>query len=175
VAVPVHAPLHPEKLSLLVGVAVSVMAVFWGKLAAHVVGQLIPAGLLVTTPVPLPAVVTVSDSLVALNVALTFSAAAMVRVQAAVPEHAPLHPEKTELLPAVAVSVIFVFWAKFAVHVVGQLIPAGLLVTTPLPLPAVATVSDSIALNVAETFSAAVTVKVQLAVPEQAPLQPAKT
>jgi hypothetical protein len=109
VAVPVHAPLHPEKLSLLVGVAVSVMAVFWGKLAAHVVGQLIPAGLLVTTPVPLPAVVTVSDSLVALNVALTFSAAAMVRVQAAVPEHAPLHPEKTELLPAVAVSVIFVF------------------------------------------------------------------
>jgi hypothetical protein len=61
------------------------------------------------------------------------------------------------------------------VHVVGQLIPAGLLVTTPLPLPAVATVSDSIALNVAETFSAAVTVKVQLAVPEQAPLQPAKT
>jgi hypothetical protein len=151
------------------------MAVLCGKLAVHVVGQLIPAGLLVTTPVPLPAVVTVNDSVAGLNVAVTFSAAAMVRLQLAVPEQAPPHPAKTELPPAAAVSVTFVFWGKFALHVVGQLIPAGLLVTIPLPVPAVATVSDSIALNVAETLSAAVRVTVQLAVPEQAPPHPAKT
>jgi len=61
-----------------------------------------------------------------------------------------------------------------AVHVPGQLIPAGLLVTVPVPLGDVETVNVSAALNAAATFSAAVIVTVHVDVPEQAPLQPAK-
>jgi hypothetical protein len=45
------------------------------------------------------------------------------------------------LLPAVAVSVICVFWLKLALHVVGQLIPAGLLVTVPVPMAGAVTVN----------------------------------
>ncbi len=58
VAFPVHPPLQLEKTSLVAGVALSVTCVFCGKLAEHVAGQLIPAGLLVTVPVPVPAMVT---------------------------------------------------------------------------------------------------------------------
>ena len=65
-----------------------------------------------------------------------------------------------------------VFGAKVAVHVPGQLIPVGLLVT--VPVPDVETVNVSAALNAAATFSAAVIVTVHVVVPEQAPLQPAK-
>ena len=59
VAFPVHPPLQPEKMSLVAGVSLSVTWLFCGKLAEHVAGQLIPAGLLVTVPVPAPAMVTV--------------------------------------------------------------------------------------------------------------------
>jgi hypothetical protein len=38
------------------------------------------------------------------------------------------------LVPGVAVSVTFVFWGKLALHVDGQLIPAGLLVIVPEPV-----------------------------------------
>jgi hypothetical protein len=58
VANPVHAPDQPAKILLAPGVSLSATCVFCIKLAAHVVGQLIPAGVLVTAPVP--AVVTVS-------------------------------------------------------------------------------------------------------------------
>jgi hypothetical protein len=58
VAFPVHPPLQPEKTSLVAGVSLSVTCVFCGKLAEHAAGQLIPAGLLVTVPVPDPAMVT---------------------------------------------------------------------------------------------------------------------
>jgi hypothetical protein len=65
------------------------------------------------------------------------------------------------------------------VQVVGQLIPAGLLATTPLPVPAMVTVRDSlgttVVVNDALTVSSAVNVKLQLPVPEQAPLQPLNT
>jgi hypothetical protein len=49
------------------------------------------------------------------------------------PEQAPLNPEKLYPEAGVAVSVTLVPLLKFAVHVPGQLIPAGLLVTVPLP------------------------------------------
>ncbi len=95
-----------------------------------------------------------------------------------VPEHAPDHPENWLGDVAVAVSVTEVFDAKAAEHPVVdplvQLIPAGLLVTVPLPLPVVITVREFPVLNVAATFSAAFTVRVHVVVPEHAPLQPAK-
>ncbi len=64
--------------------AVSVTIWFWGKLALHVAPQLMPSGLLMTTPAP--ATVTESIGLeIGLNVALTFFAASIVAVQVPVP------------------------------------------------------------------------------------------
>ena len=53
------------------------------------------------------------------------------------PQNAPSHPAKTELFAAVAVavSVTGVFAGKLNEHVGGQLMPAGALVTVPVPLP----------------------------------------
>jgi hypothetical protein len=109
--------------------------VLGAKLAEQVVGvaveQLIPAGVLVTVPVPPPASVTVSANPV-VKLSVTSVAALMARVQGFVPEQPPpLHPAKKKPVPGVAVSVICVPCTKFAEHVVGQLIPAGLLVIVP--------------------------------------------
>jgi hypothetical protein len=54
------------------------------------------------------------------------------------------------------------------------LIPAGLLVTVPVPLPEVVTVNAAPAVNAAATLCAAVMVSLHVDVPEHAPLQPAK-
>lgn len=110
------------------------------------------------------------------NVADTFEFAASVTVHiVAVPEQLlPLHPLKYWPEPGASVSMILVFVPKFAVQVPGQLMPAGLLIT--VPVPETATVSESPPLNAAETLVAAVSVSVHvLAVPEQfPPLQPEK-
>ena len=50
------------------------------------------------------------------------------------PLHAPPKPPRLKPEPAVAVNVTDVPAAKLAVHVEGQLIPAGLLITVPLPV-----------------------------------------
>jgi hypothetical protein len=139
VALPRHAPLQAEKALPVPGVSLSVTSLFCGKLAEHVVGQLIPAGVLVTVPVPVPAKVTdmVTDVVTAAEkVAVTESAALRVTLQAALPVHAPLQPEKALLVPGVSVRVTWLFCGKLAEHVVGQLIPAGVLVTVPFPVPA---------------------------------------
>jgi len=60
VPVPVHAPVHPAKIELVPGLAVSVTDVPLANVALHVEPQLIPEGVLVTVPVPLPESVTVS-------------------------------------------------------------------------------------------------------------------
>jgi hypothetical protein len=114
-----------------------------------------------------------------LKVAVTCWLAVSVRVQVEfVPLQAPLHPAKPELLPAVSVSVTAVPEAKPALHVGGQLIPAGALETVPVPVPARLTVNVGCAceLNVAVTcwLALSVTVHVEL-VPLHAPPHPAKT
>jgi len=67
--------------------------------------------------------------------------------------------------------------AKFALQVLGQLIPAGVLVTVPEPVPDVVTVSwtggDVDVSNSAVTVVLAVRVTVHDDVPVQAPVQPA--
>jgi hypothetical protein len=66
VPVPLHpAPLQPVKLLPPLATAVSVTCAPTPKSAVHVLGQLMPAGALVTTPNPVPLVVTVSGKEVA--------------------------------------------------------------------------------------------------------------
>ena len=76
-----------------------------------------------------------------IKVAVTLRACAMLTVQMPAPLHpSPVQPVKVEPLATVAVSVTLVSWAKGALHVLPQLIPAGCEVTVPLPVPAVLTV-----------------------------------
>jgi hypothetical protein len=119
-------------------VAVNVIGVPLAKLAEHVAPQLIPAGVLLTVPAPVPALVTVRVKLlvVVLKVAVTPSAALMVTEHVPVPvQPAPLHPANVDPLAAAAVSTTTCPLVKLAEHVAPQLIPAGLLVTVPVPLP----------------------------------------
>lgn len=128
--VPVHAPLQPVNVEPAVGVSVMVTTVPLAKFAVHVPGQLIPAGLLVTVPVPFPAGVTVSGKS-NLKVAVTDSDALNVTEHMPVPEQAPLQPVKTEPAATFAVKVTIVPSANPNTHLPGQLMPAGLLVTDP--------------------------------------------
>ncbi len=73
--------------------------------------------------------------------AITVLAAFMVTTQDPVPEQTPpLQPAKVEPVLANAVKVTTVLFVKPAVQVTPQLIPEGLLVTVPEPLPALLTV-----------------------------------
>jgi hypothetical protein len=116
------------------GVAVRVTAVPPRKLAAQAVPQLTPAGLLVTVPVPLPYLLIERLYWTGENEAVTFCAWDMTSVQVvAVPVQAPDHPRKEDPATAAAVSVTLLLAVRLALHVVPQLIPAGLLVTVPVP------------------------------------------
>jgi hypothetical protein len=64
-----------------------------------------------------------------------------VTLQVLVPVHAPDQPANVEAALGAAVSVTMVPLVKFALHVAPQLIPAGLLVIVPAPVPVVWTVS----------------------------------
>ena len=79
-----------------------------------------------------------------LKVAVTDSAAFIVTVQLPVPVQAPLHPAKLEPGAALAARVTPVPPAKLALQVPGQLMPAGVLATVPLPVPARLTVRGNV-------------------------------
>src|SRR2546422_11344960 len=100
-----------------------------------------PAGVLVTVPAPLPAFVTVSAKVGTSKVAVTAVAPEIVTVQAAVPEQPPpLQPPKIDPESGMAVNVTAVPLAKFVVQFAPHAMPAGVLVTVPLPVPALVTV-----------------------------------
>src|SRR5438094_8434832 len=143
VPVPEHPPpLQPLKVEPAAGLAVNVTAVPLVKLAEQVTPQLIPTGALVTVPLPVPALLTVSAKLGRLKVAVTVVAAESVIVHDPVPEHPPpFQPVKAEPAAGAAVSVTAVPLVKLAEQVTPQLIPTGALVTVPLPVPALLTVS----------------------------------
>ena len=91
------------------------------------------------------------------------------------PVQPPLKPSKVDDV-GVAVRVTLVPELKLALHVPGQLMPAGDEVTVPVPVPASATVNVRCRTpKVAVALAAALTVTWQVLVPEQAPLQPLKT
>src|SRR3954447_6858154 len=70
------------------------------------------------------------------NVAVTERSVSSVTVQLPVPVQAPLQPPKVEPDAGAAVKVTVVPAVKEAEQEVPQLIPAGLLVTVPAPVPA---------------------------------------
>src|SRR5213076_214342 len=147
---------QPLKVEPPAGAAVSVTAVPLVKLAEQVAPQLMPAGALVTVPLPVPAGVTVRVKVCTVKVAVTVVAAERVTVQAPVPEQLPpLQPVKVEPAAGVAVSVTAVPLVKLAEQVAPQLMPAGELVTVPLPVPTSLTVSAKVGrLKVAVTVVA---------------------
>jgi len=141
VPVPVQPPpLQPVNVEPVAGVALNVTAVPVVNDVEHVVPQEIPAGVLVTVPLPAPVFVTVSAKDDCTKLAVTVVGAFTVTVQVLVPVQPPLHPVKVEPAAAAAVSVTEVPLANDAEQVAPQEMPAGLLVTVPLPAPAFDTV-----------------------------------
>src|SRR5690349_20651018 len=100
-----------------------------------------PAGVLVTVPPPVPFLLTFSVCCTAVNVAVTDLAEVIETVQVFPDDESqPLQLVNVEPALAVAVNVTEVPLAKLAEQVAPQLIPEGLLVTVPVPLPAGVTV-----------------------------------
>src|SRR5438552_12677995 len=136
-----------------------------------------PAGELVTVPLPVPTLLTVSAKAGRRKVAVTVVAAETETTHDPVPEHPPpLQPVKVDPAAGVAVSVTAVPLAKLAVQVAPHVMPAGELVTVPLPVPTSLTVSAKVGrLKVAVTVVAAETETTHDPVPEHPPpLQPPK-
>src|SRR5439155_11958732 len=89
--------LQPVKVEPAAGPAVSVTAVSLANVAEQVVPHEIPAGALVTVPVPAPVLLTVSEKLCSAKVAVTVVAAPSVTEQVPVPvQPPPLQPVKVE-------------------------------------------------------------------------------
>ena len=76
-------------------------------MAEQVFPQVIPAGMLVTVPLPDALTVSVWDCVWVcwVNVAVTVAADVSVTLQEPVPVHAPLHPVNVEPVAAAAVKV----------------------------------------------------------------------
>src|SRR5438874_4533511 len=91
-------PLQPRKNDPVAGVAVSVTTVPLSQVAEQLVSHVIPAGVIVTVPLPLAARVTVTAKGTSKSkVAVTIVTSDMVTVQTSVPTHAaPLQPVKIE-------------------------------------------------------------------------------
>src|SRR6267142_1949453 len=145
VPVPAQLPLQPVKAEPIAGAAVKVTTVPEVKEVKQVEGQEMPAGALVTVPLPAPAVVTVSANEDCMKVAVTEEAAFSVTVQVLMPvQPPPLQPLKVEPAAGVAVKVTAVPLANAAEHVAPHDRPAGALVTVPLPAPAFVSVSAKV-------------------------------
>lgn len=138
--VPEQAPDQPTNVDPGKAVAESVTEVPETTLALQDRPQSIPAGVLATVPEPVPVLATVRVRLTArLKVAVTLAADVTATTQAPLPEHAPLHPAKTDPRAGVAVRVTVVPEATDTAQARPQLIPAGLLATVPEPFPLLVT------------------------------------
>src|ERR1700722_15036059 len=100
-------PDHPAKVEFMTGVSVSTTSVPALKPAVQVFPQLIPDGLLVTVPCPVPARVTLSmGNAIGLKVALTCVFWLRVTVQVGLfpLQPPPDYPVRAQSAPGVAVS-----------------------------------------------------------------------
>jgi hypothetical protein len=150
--VPEQGPLQLAKTEPAAGAAVRVTTVTGVTDCEQVAPQLMLPGLLVTVPVPVPFFVTVKVTGVAVKVAVTEAAAFTAHVP--VPEHAPLQPAKVEPAAGAAVRVTAVPGVKDCEQLAPQLIPAGLLVTVPVPVPLLVTDSVKVVPPVADPLTA---------------------
>ena len=89
-----------------------------------------------------------------MNVAVTVDAAVTVTAQEPVPEQAPLQPAKDEPAAGAAVSVTVVPEVTDCEHVAPQLIPDGIPVTVPEPLPPLVTDRVGVVPPVADPLTA---------------------
>ena len=67
--------------------------------------------------------------------------ALIVTLHAPLPVHPPVHPPNVEVDPGASLSVTTVPAANVYLQVEPQLMPAGLLVMVPVPVPELCTVS----------------------------------
>jgi len=142
-------PLHPPNADPLPGVSASVTCVPVANVAEHVpvttpnVLKQFTGARPATVPYAVPASVIVTTKfVVGTNVAVTLCADVIViGHDPVVPVHAPLQPANVEPAAGVSLSITVEPVAKLSVHVEGQLIPLGWLVTVPIPAPDVATVA----------------------------------
>ena len=146
--VPEQSPPNPAKVLPASAEAVSVTTVPSSKTAEQVAPQSIPAGLLVTVPLPLPAFETVSVHC-RMKVAVTSRSELIVTVHGPVPEQSPDQPPKRLPGAGVAVRVTTAPSPKDSEQSRPQSIPPGLLVT--VPLPTVDTVKTGSSVKVAVT------------------------
>ena len=149
----VQSPVQPLNELPASAVAVNVTVLLAAKVAEHVAPQLIPAGLLVTVPDPVPALATATEVWpMTLKVAVTSFAADMTTEHGVVaPVQAPAQPTNTLPGEGVAVSETVELVAKNAEHVAPQLMPDGELETVPAPVPAPVTVSSLVETPVGNT------------------------
>ncbi|MGA8492268.1 MAG: hypothetical protein WB711_17715 [Terriglobales bacterium] len=143
------------------------------KAALQVCPQLIPDGLLETVPVPVPASATAKTGRL-LKVAVTAALLTNASLQTPMPLQAPDHPAKKEFAMGEAVSVNCVPSAKVALQVCPQLIPDGLLVTLPLPVPPSVTAKTGRSPKAAVTAALLTNASLQTPTPLQAPDHPVK-
>jgi hypothetical protein len=176
----VATPLQPVNKEPTAGVAVSVNTDRLGlTLAAQMSPQFIPAGLLVTVPVPVPVFVTDITTYpgATSKFAVMFRSSVMVTVQGPVPlQPPPLQPVKSTPAFWLAVNVTALPAVKVSEQSVPQLIPAGMLLTTPLAAngPVLVTDSRRVVVKDAETvLSVSIRTVQDDADPLQAPPQPA--
>src|SRR3989442_6833498 len=102
VAVPLHAPPQPLNRAWVPDVAVSITVAPTLKLAEQLDPQVIPAGLLVTSPAAQPRAVTGNVTEIGANVAVTVVAPLTLTAQVPVPpDPPPLHPANTDPPPSV--------------------------------------------------------------------------
>ena len=137
VLVPVQAPLQPVNTIPVDGVAVSVTVVLAATVSMQSVPpppQVMPAGLLVTVPLP----VEFTSNVGVVKIAVTDCAALMLTVQVvALPPQLPPQLVNTDPVAGVAVKITREVAANASLQSVPQSIPAGELVIVPLPLTVV--------------------------------------
>lgn len=184
--VPLQAPLQPVKVLPAEACATSVttaLLVTTGQERVQFASQVKPGGVMVTLPVPLPALFRTNGRDVAVGLKLAVTLALLEpagMVQVPVPLQTPLQPENVLPLAACATRVTAVLLAKLVdalAQSAAQLKPAGLLVTLPVPVPDLLSetvrVPDTVVLKLAVMLALLVSAGiVQLPVPLQAPLHP---
>ncbi|HEY2920706.1 MAG TPA: hypothetical protein VGK77_17115 [Candidatus Binatia bacterium] len=130
-------PLQPVNVESAPAVAFKVTTVPLSNNAEQVGPQLIPAGVLITLPLPVPFLVRDRENFVwelsELNVALQVLATSIIIFPVLHP--VPLQLAKVEPAPGVADRLVSVPFVNDAEQVLPQLMPEGLLVTVPLPVP----------------------------------------